>query len=185
MGLITRPTGRATSLMALAAAAALALATCGSPAASSTPGAATNPPPGATTSGGDPTDPPIAGEPCSFLTADTVGAIVGTTPVEVAERPGRGDCDYWLTAAKDEKVNIGVTIGPDGPPIFESTKGLGDAQALDLGDDSYSIYNETIGTLVMVQIDDAVLAVQVATSADATNQRAQAIRLAEAVIDGL
>ena len=89
-----------------------------------------------------------AGEPCSFLTKEEVGAIVGTTPVEVAERVGRGDCDYWLTAAKDAKISIGVFSGPDDTTLFEGTKGIGDPQpVLNVGDDAYSISTGDLGTL--------------------------------------
>ena len=123
------------------------------------------------------------GEPCSFLTADEVGAIVGTTPVEVAERVGRGDCDYWLTAAKDSKVNIGVFTGPDNASLFESTKGIGEPESVEnLGDDAFSIFNESIGTLVVAKRGDVTLIVQVFTAADVADQLSQATALAEAVL---
>lgn len=126
-----------------------------------------------------------AGEPCSFLTAEEVGAIVGTTPVEVAERVGRGDCDYWLTAAKDAKVEIGVFTGPDNATLFESTKGIGDPQPVaDVGDDAYSIFSADIGTLVLAKVGDATIVVQVFT-ADTADQLSQAIDLAKAVIANL
>lgn len=97
----------------LALLATLAFAACSSPsAATKGPAGATTPAPVAT-SAGAPTTGAVAGEPSSFLTAEAVGAIVGTTPVEVAERVGRGDCDYWLTPAKDSWVNIGVVTGAD------------------------------------------------------------------------
>ena len=124
----------------------------------------------------------IAGEPCSFLTAEEVGAIVGTTPVEVAERVGRGDCDYWLTAAKDAKISIGVFSGPDDTTLFEGTKGIGDPQpVLNVGDDAYSISTEDLGTLVVVKQGDATIIVQVLT-ADTADQLRQATALAEAVL---
>jgi hypothetical protein len=127
----------------------------------------------------------VAGEPCSFLTAEEVGAIVGTTPVEVAERVGRGDCDYFLTAAKDAKVEIGVFTGPDNATLFESTKGIGDPQpVVDVGDDAYSISTQDIGTLVVAKQGDATIVVQVLT-ADAASQLSQATELAKAVIAGL
>lgn len=127
----------------------------------------------------------VAGEPCSFLTAEEVGAIVGTTPVEVAERVGRGDCDYWLTAAKDAKVSIGVFSGPDDTTLFEGTKGIGDPQpVLNVGDDAYSIFNEDLGTLVVAKLGAATIIVQVLT-ADTADQLRQATELAEAIIAGL
>ena len=127
----------------------------------------------------------IAGEPCSFLTAEEVGAIVGTTPVEVAERVGRGDCDYFLTAAKDAKVEIGVFTGPDNATLFEATKGIGDPQPVEnVGDDAYSIFNADIGTLVVAKQGDATIVVQVLT-ADTASQLSQAIELAKAVIANL
>jgi hypothetical protein len=126
-----------------------------------------------------------AGEPCSFLTAEEVGAIVGTTPVEVAERVGRGDCDYFLTAAKDAKVEIGVFTGPDNATLFESTKGIGDPEPVEgVGDDAYSIFNESIGTLVVAKQGDATIVVQVLT-ADTADQLSQATELAQAVIANL
>lgn len=165
-------------------AALLLLAACssgssssGSPAASAAAASVSAPPAS--------TPAVAAGEPCSFLTAEEVGAIVGTTPVEVAERVGRGDCDYWLTAAKDAHVNIGVFTGPDSASLFEITKGIGDPQPVDnLGDDAYSIFNESIGTVVVVKQGDATIIVQVFT-ADVADQLAQATELAEAVLANL
>ena len=86
---------------------AITFAGCSSPAATAGPGGATNPPPVATDAG-QATGPLLAGEACSYLTAAEVGAIVGTVPVLVEERAGRGDCDYFLNAAGDAKVNIGL-----------------------------------------------------------------------------
>ena len=134
---------------------------------------------GAATSG------PAAGEPCSFLTAEAVGAIVGTVPLEVAERIGRGDCDYFLTAAKQSKVNIGVFTGVDAAALFDVTKGLGDPQPVSLGDEAYSIYNEGLGTLVLVRKGDSVASVQVLTPTDAADQLAKATALAQALLAGL
>jgi hypothetical protein len=125
-----------------------------------------------------------AGEPCSYLTAAEVGAIVATTPVEVAERIGRGDCDYWLSAAKDSKVNIGVFTGAEATSYFESTKGIGTPESVDLGDEAYAIFNASIGTVVVARSGDTVVAVQVFT-ADADDQLAQATAIAEAVFGGL
>ena len=86
---------------------AIAFAGCSSPAATGGPGAGTNPPP-AGTQAAEATGPMLAGEACSYLSAEEVGAIVGTVPVLVEERAGRGDCDYFLNAAEDAKVNIGL-----------------------------------------------------------------------------
>jgi hypothetical protein len=127
----------------------------------------------------------VAGEPCSFLTAEEVGAIVGTTPVEVAERVGRGDCDYWLTAAKDAKISIGVFSGPDDTTLFEGTKGIGDPQpVLNVGDEAYSIFNEDLGTIVVAKLGAATIIVQVLT-ADTASQLSQATELTQAVIANL
>jgi len=98
---------------------------------------------------------------------------------------GRGDCDYWLDAAKTTKVNIGVTPGPDGLALFESTKGLGDPQPASLGDEAYSIALGDLGTLVMVREGDAVVAVQALTTGDAAAQLVAATALARAVLAGL
>lgn len=126
----------------------------------------------------------LGGEPCSFLTAEQVGAIVGTTPVEVAERIGRGDCDYWLTAAKDSKVNVGVFTGAEATSYFEQTKGIGTPEIVNVGDEAYSIFNESIGTIVVARKGDAVVAVQVFAGA-ATDQLRQATELVEAILAGL
>lgn len=127
----------------------------------------------------------VAGEPCSFLTADEVGAIVGTTPVVVEERVGRGDCNYFLTAAQDAWVQIGVFTGADNASLFESTKGIGDPAPVDgVGDDAYSIFNESIGTLVVAKQGDATIIVQVLT-ADTADQLRHATELAQAVIANL
>ena len=169
-------------------AVALTFAACGSqpPAATTNPGA-TNQPPAATTAGEQPTTAPVAGEPCSFLTSEQVAAVVGTAPVEIKERAGRGDCDYWLDAAKSSKINIGVTTGPDGVALFDSTKALGEPVAVaSLGDEAYSISLGTdLGTLVMVKQGDAVVAVQVLTTAEPAEQAIRAIALARAVLTNL
>jgi hypothetical protein len=128
-----------------------------------------------------------AGEPCSYLSAQEVGAIVGTTPVEVAERVGRGDCDYWLTAARDSKVNIGVFTGSEAASYFESYKLFGTPEPVNVGDEAYSIFNESIGTVVVARKGDAIVVAQVfagAVAADADQQR-QATALGEAVLAGL
>ncbi len=36
---------------------------------------------------------------------------MGTVPVEVAERIGRGDCDYWLNAAQATALAEAVIAG--------------------------------------------------------------------------
>ena len=126
-----------------------------------------------------------AGEPCSFLTAQEVGAAVGTTPVEVAERVGRGDCDYWLTAAKDSKVNVGVFTGADNASLFEMTKAIGTPEPVNLGDEAYSIYNESLGTLVVARKGDATVIVQVLAGTVAADQLRQGTALVEAVLAGL
>ena len=168
----------------LAAAMVLALAACSSPSAPTTgPGSTTVPP--AATGAGQPTSAAVAGEPCSFLTSEQVTAIVGTAPVEIKERAGRGDCDYWLTAAKDAKISIGVFSGPDDTTLFEGTKAIGDPQpVLNVGDDAYSISTQDLGTIVVAKQGEATIIVQVLT-ADTADQLRQATELAKAVIANL
>ena len=170
-----------TSTTALAA--LLLLAACSSSPSSEGSQPASSSASGAAASDAAASTPAVAaGEPCSFLTAEEVGAIVGTTPVEVAERVGRGDCDYFLTAAKDAKVEIGVFTGPDNATLFEGTKGIGDPQPVaDVGDDAFSIATEDLGTLVVAKQGDATIIVQVLT-ADSADQLSQATELAKAVI---
>jgi hypothetical protein len=67
---------------------------------------------------------------------------------------------------------------------FESTKGIGTPESVDLGDEAYPIFNASIGTVVVARIGDTVVAVQVFT-ADADDQLAQATAIAEAVFGGL
>lgn len=167
-----------------ALAVVLVLAACSSTpsGASQNPQATTNVP-GATVAS-EPTSAPVAGEPCSFLTAAEIDAVLGSVPVEVKERAGRGDCDYWLDAAKTSKVNIGVTTGPDGLALFESTKALGDPQPVSLGDEAYSIFLEGTGTVILVRKGDSVVSVQLLTSEDAAAQLVKATALAQAVISG-
>jgi hypothetical protein len=178
------------SMLGVGAVLALALIVTGC--GSQPPGVTTNPgattlPPAATTTGEQPTTGPVAGEPCSFLTSEQLAAVVGTAPIEIKERAGRGDCDYWLDAAKTSKVNIGVTMGPDGVTLFDSTKALGEPVAVpSLGDEAYSISLGTdLGTLVMVKQGDAVVAVQVLTTAEPAEQAIRAIALARAVLANL
>ena len=172
--------------LALTLGGALAVAACSSPTATTNGPAGTDGP--AATAPADPggaTEQPAAGDACSYLSADAVGAIVGAIPVEVAERPGRGDCDYFLTAARDEKVNIGVTTGPDAAGIFENTKALGEPQSVPVGDEAYAIVNESIGTVVVARKGASVIVIQVAAGTDAGLQLTQATALAEAVVAGL
>ncbi len=126
-----------------------------------------------------------AGEPCSYLTAQEVGAILGATPVQVVERVGRGDCDYWLTLTRDGKVNIGVFTGPEATDYFESTKRIGTPEPVNVGDEAYSIFNESIGTVVVARKGDAVVAAQVYSGDAPADQVRQATALVEAVLAGL
>jgi hypothetical protein len=168
-----------------ALAAVLLLAACSSSPSSEGSQAASQPASDQASAAAASTPAVAAGEPCSFLTAQEVGAIVGTTPVEVAERVGRGDCDYFLTAAQDAWVQIGVFTGPDNATLFESTKGIGEPQPVEgVGDDAYSIFNESIGTLVVARQGDATIIVQVLTP-DTADQLSQATELAKAVIANL
>ena len=97
--------------------------------------------------------------------------------VEIAERVGRGDCDYWLTADKDSKVNVGVFTGPDNASLFEGTKGIGTPEPVNLGDEAYSIFNESIGTVVVARKGDATVIVQVLTGSVAADQLRQGTEL--------
>jgi hypothetical protein len=164
--------------------AAIAFAGCSSPAATSAPGgtgAGTNPPPAATQAG-QATGPVLAGEPCSYLSAEEVGAIVGTVPVLVEERAGRGDCDYFLNAAKDAKVNIGLFEWADGgESTFEGAKSFGDPVSIDIGDEAFGVYNEGTGTLVMVRAGDSLISVQAFNTGELAAQLQHATKLAEAV----
>jgi hypothetical protein len=119
------------------------------------------------------------------MTAEALAEIIEATPVEVAERVGRGDCDYFLTPAKDAKVNIGVFTTPESLSDFDNTKNFGDPQPVAIGDEAYSVYNESIGTLVMVKEDLTVIAVQVFTSAAPAIQLIDATAIAQAVFDRL
>lgn len=158
--------------------AAVAIAACSSPAVTGGPGA-TNPP--AATAGAEATQPVLAGEPCSYFTAEEIGAIVGTTPVKVEERAGRGDCDYFLSAAEDAKVNVGFfELAAGGDATFESTKALGEPVSIDLGDEAYSIYNESIGTIVLAKAGDSLMVVQAFNTGDQAAQLEHATKLAEA-----
>jgi hypothetical protein len=169
-----------------ALALALLLGACSSPpSATSAPGSTTLPP-AATAAAGEPTGAPVAGEPCSFLTAEQVTAIVGTAPVEIKERAGRGDCDYWLDAAKTAKINVGVTTGADGAALFESTKALGEFLPVpNLGDDAYMLVLDELGTIVVVKQGDSVVSVQLLNAMDSAEQAIRVINLARAVVEGL
>lgn len=54
-----------------------------------------------------------------------------------------------------------------------------------LGDEAFSIFNESIGTIVAVRKGDSTAAVQVFAGTDAADQLAKARALAEAVLAGL
>jgi hypothetical protein len=162
--------------------AVIAVAACSSPGATGGPGG-TNPPAAATPGGqgGATSGPVLAGEPCSYFTAAEVGAIVGAVPVSVEERAGRGDCDYFLNAAEDAKVNIGFfEWEAEGQTNFESAKSLGEPASIDLGDEAYSVYNESIGTLVLAHAGDSVIVVQAFNTGDQAAQLEHATKLAEA-----
>jgi hypothetical protein len=172
---------RSLALRALPLVAVIVVAACSSPAATVVPGAVTNPPPAATQAG-EATGPLLAGEACSYLTAEEVGAIVGTVPVLVEERAGRGDCDYFLNAAEDAKVNIGLfEWAVDGESNFESAKAFGEPVTIELGDEAFAVYNEGTGTLVMVRAGDSLISVQAFNTGDVAAQLEHATRLAEAV----
>ncbi len=159
--------------------ATIALAACSSPAATGGPGAGTNPP--AATPGAQATGPVLAGEACSYFTAAEVGAIVGSVPTTVEERAGRGDCDYFLNAAKDAKVNIGFfEWAVDGQTNFESTKVLGTPVSIDLGDEAFAVYNESVGMIVAVHAGDSLITVQAFNTGDPAAQLEHATKLAEA-----
>ncbi len=164
--------------------ALLVIAACSSPQGTQNATATGTPAPAAT-SGSAPTSGAAPGEPCSFLTAEQVGAIMGTTPVEVAERVGRGDCDYLLNAAGDAKVNIGVFTGAEAVSSFDSIKALGTPQTVALGDEAFSIYNEGFGTIVAVREGESTAVAQVFAGADQAEQLRQATALAQAIIAGL
>ena len=171
---------RSLVLQAATIVAAIALAGCSSPATTAGPGGGTTPP--AATPGAQATGPVLAGEACSYLTAAEVGAIVGTVPVTVEERAGRGDCDYFLNAAEDAKVNVGFfELADGGDATFESTKGFGDPVSLDLGDEAYSIFNESIGTVVLAKAGDSLIVVQAFNTGDRAAQLEHATRIAEAL----
>lgn len=171
---------------ASALAFALLLGACSSPSTPTVGPGATNLPPAPTTVGGEPTaGAPVAGEPCSFLTAEQVTVVVGTAPVEIAERAGRGDCDYWLDAAKTSKVNVGVATGADGLALFESSKALGEfLPVANLGDDAYMLVLEGLGTIVVAKQGDAVATVQLLNTMDSAEQAIRVINLARAVVEG-
>jgi hypothetical protein len=170
---------------AAALAAVLLLAACSSSPSSEGSQAASQPASDQASAPVGSTPAVAAGEPCSFLTAQEVGAIVGTTPVEVAERVGRGDCNYFLTAAQDAWVQIGVFTGSDNAGLFEMTKGIGLPEDVEgVGEDAYSIFNADIGTLVVARQGDATIIVQVLTP-DTADQLSQATELAQAVIANL
>ena len=178
------------SLRATAAvvATALLLAACSTPSTSTQAPGTTSPTsaPPAATAAGNPTTGAAAGEPCSFLTSAQVTEIVGTAPVEIAERAGRGDCDYWLDAAKTAKVNVGVTTGADGAALFESTKALGETLPVpNLGEDAYMLVLDGLGTIVVAKQGDSVVSVQLLNTMDSAEQAIRVINVARAVVQGL
>ena len=173
---------------AAALAIALLIAACSAP-STGTPAPTSASPtaaPPAATAAGNPTAGAAAGEPCSFLTSAQVTEIVGTAPVEIAERAGRGDCDYWLDAAKTAKVNVGVVTGPDGAALFESTKALGETLPVpNLGEDAYMLVLEGLGTIVVAKQGDSVVSVQLLNTMDSAEQAVRVINVARAVVEGL
>ena len=136
----------------------------------------------ASATGAAPPSAVATGEPCSYLTAQEVGAILGATPVDVAERVGRGDCDYWLTLTRDGKVNIGVFTGAEAADYFEATKRIGTPEPVNVGDEAYAIFNESIGTVVVARKGDTVVAAQVYVGDVPADQLRQATALVEAVL---
>jgi hypothetical protein len=174
MSALTRlPAAAALSIVVIATVAA-----CSAPAATPNPADAT-PGPVATTAG-EATGPVLAGEACSYFTAEEIGAIVGTVPAKVEERAGRGDCDYFLTADETAKVNVGFSEWADGQSVFESTKGFGEPLAVDIGDEAYAVFNESLGTLVLVHAGDSLIVVQAFNTGDQAAQLDHAKRIAEA-----
>jgi hypothetical protein len=171
MSAVSRLTATVLCLMAIGA--------CSSPSSTPNAGNPTNGPDA--TTAGQATGPVLAGEACSYFTAEEVGAIVGKVPVSVEERAGRGDCDYFLTADKSAKVNVVFAEWADGgESTFESTKGFGDPAAIDLGDEAYSVFNESLGTLVLVHAGDSLIVVQAFNTGDQAAQLQHATKLAEA-----
>ena len=168
------------ALRTAALVAAIAVAGCSSPAATAGPNPANTTAPVATDAG-EATGPVLAGEACSYFTAEEVGAIVGTVPVKVEERSGRGDCDYFLNAEESAKINVAlVEWAAGGESTFESTKGFGERTVIDLGDEAYSVYNESLGTLVLVHAGDSLIVVQAFNSGDQAAQLQHATKVAEA-----
>jgi hypothetical protein len=160
----------------------IATAACSSPAATSGPGGpgSTNAP--VATAGAAATTPVLAGDPCSYLTLEEVGVLVGATPISAEERAGRGDCDYFFSAAKDAKVNVGLfELADGGDATFESTKAFGDPVSFSLGDEAYTVYNESLGALVLAKAGDIVIVVQAFNTGDRAAMTEQAMKLADAL----
>jgi hypothetical protein len=169
-----------TRLSTIAVLTVAAVSACSTPAATGGPNPGNTNVPAATTSG-QATGPVLAGEPCSYFTAEEVGAVVGTVPVLVEERAGRGDCDYFLNAAQDAKVNVSfVEWASGGESTFESTKGFGEPVSFDLGDEAYTVFNESIGTLALVHAGDSLIVIQALNTGDAAAQLEHVTELAEA-----
>ncbi len=166
---------------AIALMAVAVVSACSTPAGTGGPGA-TNVP--AATSAGEATGPVLAGDPCSYFTAAEVGAVIGTVPVLVEERAGRGDCDYFLNAAEDAKVNVSfLEWAAGGDAIFESSKAFGAPVALDIGDEGYTVSNESLGTLALVHAGDSQIVIQAFNTGDAATQLKHATDLAQALYD--
>lgn len=159
---------RPLSNIAFASLTILLVAACSAPPAASTSTSSADSSPAPANTSPTPADPassPAAPavdstDPCSYLTSADVATAFGSAPVEIQERVGRGDCDYVLTAAGDAKVNVAVTSGADGEAYLESIRPLGDPTPADLGDESFSIFNEGFGTVLVVKTGSDVVAVQ-------------------------
>jgi hypothetical protein len=78
-----------------------------------------------------------------------------------------------------------VFTGPDNASLFDITKGIGTPEPVNLGDEAYSIYNESLGTLVVARKGDATVIVQVLAGSVAADQLRQGTALVEAVLAGL
>lgn len=75
--------------------------------------------------------------------------------------------------------------GADAGTYFESIKALGTPAAVGLGDEAFSIFNEGLGTVVVVRTSDSVAAIQVFAGTDPAEQLRQATALATGVIANL
>ena len=94
----------------------------------------------------------------------------------------RGDCDYWLTTAKDSKVEHRGVHRRRGHVLLRADEGHRDAPGRRTSAmRRIPIFNESIGTVVVARKGDAVVAVQVFAGA-ATEQLSQATALVEAIL---